>query len=93
MEGGEEVQGRLIGGPGNCYALTDNNQPQLVVFGDDAEFVTAGERPSVTVDGLGTMEVGAQTSFTAVEMNIDNVDGIPDRCSQGAANTVLVLSS
>lgn len=86
-----DYSGKLIIGPGSCFAITDDAQPQLVVFADGAEFVLRDDRPSVTTSGLGTVLVGDDFDFTAVEIAADDVDGIPERCLQGAQEAVLVV--
>uniref|UniRef100_UPI0023F8DD4D hypothetical protein n=1 Tax=Micrococcus terreus TaxID=574650 RepID=UPI0023F8DD4D len=48
------LNGKLISGPGGCFALQPGGQPELLLVGDD-------------------------------------VEGIPQQCSQGAADTAWVL--
>lgn len=85
-----EISGKLIIGPGSCFALTGNGQPELLVFGDDAEFVLREGQPSVTTDGTGTLNVGEQVELSVTEISQDSADGIPTQCTQGAADTVLI---
>lgn len=87
----EEVTGKLIIGPGSCMSLVDDDQPQLLVFGEDADFVLREDQPGVTTDELGRVDVGEQIELSAVEISQDSVDGIPDQCAQGAAGTVLII--
>ncbi|RBP65573.1 hypothetical protein DFO66_104158 [Brevibacterium sanguinis] len=86
------VSGKLITGPGGCFSLVDNDRPRLVVFPDDASFVLAEGKPSVTTDALGTIDVGEQLSASAVTVGLDETTGIPGRCAQGAADEVLVVT-
>lgn len=88
----EEITGKLIIGPGSCMSLVDDAQPQLLVFGEDAEFVLRQDQPGVTTDDLGSVEVGEQIELSAVEVPQDSVEGIPNQCTQGAAETVLFVN-
>lgn len=87
----EPVSGELIVGPGAHLALVSGDQPQVLVFGDDAEFTLRGDRPSVTDAGLGTLEVGRQVELSAVEVPISALEGAPAERLQGAAETALVV--
>ncbi len=87
-----EASGKLIVGPGSCFSLQPQDQPQLIVFGDDAEFEVGEGQPAVTTDDLGTVNVGDQIEFSAVEYSQDELSGIPQQCANGAADTVLVVS-
>ncbi|GAA3288561.1 hypothetical protein [Nesterenkonia halobia] len=87
----DDVSGRLIVGPGGHLALVSADQPQLLVFGDDAEFTLRGDRPSVTAPELGTLEVGRQVELSAVEVPTSTLDGVPAGRLQGAAETALVV--
>lgn len=88
----QEVSGKLIIGPGSCMSLTDDSQPQLLVFGEDAEFVLREGQPGVSTDDLGSVDVGEQIELSAVEVSQDSVDGIPNQCAQGADDVVLVIN-
>ncbi|GAA1993800.1 hypothetical protein GCM10009718_34430 [Isoptericola halotolerans] len=87
----QELSGMLITGPGGCFAVEDGAPPQLVVFAEDAEFVLRDARPSVTTPAIGTVAVGEDFDFTAVEVPLGAVDGVPDECVDGAQETVLVV--
>ena len=89
----QSFDGRLITGPGDCFAYKDRDRPQLLVFPADAEFVTSGERPSVTAEALGTAYAGERIQVSAVEVPQDEIDGIPEQCAAGAADSVLVVVS
>jgi len=82
--------GRLITGPGGCFALTDDDRPRLLVFPEDAEFELQNGRPSATF--AGSQHFVGQT-FTAdmTEVPQSSVTGIPQRCSRGSGDTVLVI--
>lgn len=82
--------GKLITGPGGCFALTDDDRPRLLVFPEDTAFELQDGRPSATF--AGTEHFVGQT-FTAdlTEVPQSSVTGIPDRCSRGAGDTVLVI--
>lgn len=84
------ARGKLITGPGGCFALTRNGPPQLLVFPDDATFVLKHGKPSVTVGGSKT-PVGRQLSAQTTKIPTSEVTGIPERCSHGPSNTVLVV--
>lgn len=87
-----EASGKLIVGPGSCFSLQPQDQPQLIVFGDDADFEVGQGQPAVTTDDMGTVSVGDQIDFSAVEYSQDELSGIPQQCANGAADTVLVVS-
>ena len=82
--------GKLITGPGGCFALTDDGPPQLLVFPDDATFVLEEGKPSATVGGSRTA-VGEQLTAETTEVPVSEVTGIPQRCSHGPSDTVLVV--
>ncbi len=82
---------KLITGPGGCFALTNEGKPQLLVFPDDATFVLQEGKPSATVVGTEHF-VGRPFDVATVAVPKTGVAGIPDRCSQGSDETVLVVS-
>jgi len=84
------ARGKLITGPGGCFALTRKGPPQLLVFPDDAKFVLKHGKPSATVDGTKT-PVGRQLSAQTTKVPTSDVTGIPERCSHGPSDTVLVV--
>lgn len=88
----ESVSGKLITGPGSCFSLTDDGQPELVLFEDGTEFTLDGERPSATSPSLGQAYVGEMVEFSAVPLTQSDVSGIPDRCAQGVAERVLLVA-
>lgn len=49
------VTARLITASGGCFALKQNDRPDLVVFGEGAEFTLESERPSVEEPAAGTI--------------------------------------
>jgi len=81
----------LIVGPGGCFALVDVSEPQLLVFPDDATFVLQEGKPSATIDGTEYL-VGRQFDVDTTEVEKTNVAGIPERCEQGSASTVRIVS-
>lgn len=87
----EQVSGTLIVGPGSCYALVDDAQPQLLIFGDDAEFASAQDQPSVTTDATGTVRAEEQIELSAVQIDQDEVSGVPEHCAEGADETLLAV--
>ena len=89
----EEVSGELIVGPGGYLALTQQGQPQLLVFEDGADFTLRGDRPSVTTPDLGTLEVGEEVELTAVEVDRDSLSGLPLERVSGAADTALMVTA
>lgn len=82
---------KLITGPGGCFALTNDGPPQLLVFPADATFVLQGGKPSVTVAGSET-PVGRKFTADTIEVSKSSATGLPDRCSQGADDTLLVVN-
>ena len=83
--------GRLVTGPGDCFAITSDGPAVLVVFPDDAEFVLEDSRPSVTLDGTEHY-VGELFGVETVELSASDFTGIPERCQHGqAADKVLVV--
>lgn len=85
------VEGRFIVGPGGCFSFTQQDQPQLLVFADGTEFVLQGDRPSAETDASGTLYAGERAELQAIELDKSEVDGIPQRCDNGSAETVLVV--
>ncbi|WP_309131327.1 hypothetical protein [Brevibacterium sp.] len=86
------VSGKLITGPGGCFSFVDSDQPRLLVFGDDAEFVLREDKPSVTSEAVGTVEVGSQFSASAASVGLSETTGIPERCTHGAQDQVLIVT-
>lgn len=88
----DTASGTLIVGPGGYLALTQQAQPQLLIFEDGADFTLRGDRPSVTTPELGTLEVGQETELTVVEVDRESLtDLLQDRLS-GASDTALVVT-
>ncbi len=83
--------GRLITGPGGCFAFAGDRAPQLVVFPAEAMFVLQNGRPSVTVDGTEHF-VGRELTVSTTAVSKAKVTGLPDRCSRGSSDTVLVVN-
>lgn len=83
---------KLITGPGGCFALTAQGKPQLLVFPADATFVLQEGKPSATIGGTEHL-VGRQFAPATTAVSMESVAGVPDRCLQGAADTVLVVNS
>ncbi|MDN6706979.1 hypothetical protein [Corynebacterium glyciniphilum] len=96
----QKVSGRLIVGPGSCFALKkpdgrgneDENAPRPLVLPVDSEFVTRGDHPSVTLPGRDTVYVGETMDVEAVSMPFNELDGLPDPCARGAAESGLVVN-
>ncbi|GAA4516269.1 hypothetical protein [Brevibacterium yomogidense] len=82
--------GKLITGPGGCFALTDDDRPRLLVFPDDATFELQHGKPSATFGGA-ELFVGQRFTADLTEVPQSSVTGIPERCSKGAGDTVLVI--
>ncbi|MEO7587087.1 MAG: hypothetical protein ABIS84_03565 [Arachnia sp.] len=82
---------KLITGPGGCFALTNQGKPQLLVFPADATFVLQEGKPSATIAGTEHL-VGRQFSVATTAVPKSSVAGIPERCTQGSADTVLVVN-
>ena len=84
------ASGKLITGPGGCFAFVGDGPPQLAIFPPDATFVLQNGRPSVTVNGVEHPVGRELTSDTTVVPRADTT-GVPERCARGAADTVLVV--
>lgn len=82
---------KLITGPGGCFALTNEGKPQLLVFPADATFVLQEGKPSATIAGTEHF-VGRQFGVATTAVPKTSVAGIPDRCTQGSDETVLVVN-
>lgn len=82
---------KLITGPGGCFALVNEGKPQLLVFPEDATFVLQEGKPSATFGGTEHF-VGRQLDVASIAVPKANVAGIPDRCTQGSDDTVIVIS-
>lgn len=76
------LKGKLISGPGGCLALQPGDQPQLLVFGEDAEL--SDSPPTVTMDDTA-YQVGDDFPVEATRIDLADVQGVPDQCSQRAA--------
>ncbi|KAA9394492.1 hypothetical protein FCK90_06625 [Kocuria coralli] len=87
----ETVSGRMIVGPGECFSLQDEGQPELLVFPEGKEFVISGDRPSATTEGTGTVQAGERVEFDTVAVPLEETEGLPDQCSQGVADTIHVV--
>ena len=81
---------KLITGPGGCFAFVGAGAPQLAIFPSDATFVLQNGKPSVTVDGA-EHPVGRELTFDTAVVPDQQVAGLPERCTRGAADTVLVV--
>ena len=84
------ASGKLITGPGGCFAFVSDGAPQLAIFPPEATFVLQNGRPSVTVNGVEHPVGRELTSDTTVVPRADTT-GVPERCARGAADTVLVV--
>lgn len=84
------ASGKLITGPGGCFALVGAGAPQLAIFPPDTTFVLQNGKPSATVDGVEHVVGRAFDSETTV-LPVDRVAGVPERCTNGSADTVLVV--
>lgn len=80
----------LITGPGGCFALAADGRPQLVVFPADARFVLVDGTPSATFGGTEHL-VGSQFDVASVAVPATDVAGIPERCTDGSADLVIVV--
>lgn len=84
------ASGKLITGPGGCFAFVSDGAPQLAIFPPDATFVLQNGRPSVTVDGV-EHPVGRELTADTTVVPLADAAGVPERCARGAADTVLVV--
>lgn len=83
------LNGKLTSGPGGCFAVQPGGQPELLLLGDDTEI--GQNPPTLTLDDGTAIKVGDQLNATGVQVNAADVEGIPQQCSQGAADTAWVL--
>ena len=81
---------KLITGPGGCFALAGEGQPQLLVFPEDATFVLEEGKPSATFGGTEHL-VGRQMDVASISIPKTDVAGIPERCLEGSADSVAVV--
>lgn len=92
------TSGRLVVGPGSCFALKEfgnrggDNTPRPLVLPVDSEFVTQEGRPSVTLPGKDTVHVGETMDVDVVSMKLSELDGLPDACARGTSQTGLVVN-
>lgn len=91
LDDATSVTARLITASGGCFALKQNDRPDLIVFGEGAEFTLSGERPYVEDPVAGTVQVGERADLTVVTVPTSDVEGIPERCASGASDEVLVV--
>lgn len=82
---------KLITGPGGCFALTNEGKPQLLVFPADATFVLQEGKLSATFGGTEHL-VGRQLDVPSIAVSMTDVAGVPDRCTEGFDDTVIVVS-
>lgn len=82
--------GKLITGPGGCFAFVGAGAPQLAIFPPDATFVLQNGKPSATVNGVHHV-VGREFTAETTALPVDKVTGVPERCNPGSADTVLVV--
>lgn len=82
---------KLITGPGGCFAIVNEGPPQLVVFPEDATFVLVEGKPSATFSGTEHF-VGRQMDVSSISIPTTAVAGIPERCLEGSADSVIVVS-
>lgn len=90
----ESIDGRLVTGQGSCFAIVDGSTdeaPRPVVFPAGTESVTERGRPSVTPPGQDTVYVGEPISVEAVPVQLEDLDGLPERCATGGSTTGLVV--
>ncbi|MEU3847665.1 hypothetical protein AB0E44_11855 [Micrococcus terreus] len=83
------LDGKLISGPGGCFAVQPGGQPELLLLGDDTEI--GQNPPTLTLDDGTAIKVGDQLNATGLQVNVADVEGIPQQCFQGAADTAWVL--
>lgn len=89
------ISGRLIVGPGSCFALKDtgvHGAPLLLVAPAGTEFTTRRGRPAATFPGQGTVFVGDFAQVSGAQVSLDRLDGVPERCTQGGTAMALVVS-
>ena len=91
LDDATSVTARLITATGGCFALKQNDRPDLVVFGEGAEFTFEGERPSLEDPVAGTVQVDERADLTVATVPISDVGGIPERCLSGASDEVIVV--
>jgi hypothetical protein len=83
------LTGTLVVGPGDCLALSAQDQPHLVVWPEGA--ATLDGQPGMTQPGHGEMRVGTDVTMEVRQVDVTELDGIPEQCRQGFAETVLVV--
>lgn len=85
----ERFQGKLITGPGGCLALQPGGEPELLIFGQEVDFLT--DPPRITIGGT-TTSVGQRLSTLGSKISIADLDGVPAHCVDGASETAWVIT-
>lgn len=86
----EQLEGRLISGPGGCLSVQPNGRPELLLFGRDTNF--ADNPPRVSWDG-SEVAVGERFSVAATEVQVTDLHGVPEQCARGAADSAWIIAT
>ena len=86
----EMLEGKLISGPGGCLSVQSGGRPELLIFTAGTKFID--HPPQVTLDGE-TIKIGEWFSLATTEVSFTDLTGVPERCSQGAAERAWVVGT
>ncbi|BAB99217.1 Hypothetical protein [Corynebacterium glutamicum ATCC 13032] len=84
------IEGKLISGPGGCLSVQPGGRPELLIFNTDTRF--SDHPPQVTL-GEKTIKIGERFSLNAIEVSSTDLTGIPDKCSNGAADRAWIVGT
>lgn len=85
----EEVSGTLVSGPGGCLAVQPQSEAELLVIGPDAVLGTAP--PTLTLQG-SEAGLGEPVEIQATPVHLEDLDGVPEPCLDGVADTAWVVA-
>ncbi|HIW92538.1 MAG TPA: hypothetical protein H9870_12875 [Candidatus Corynebacterium avicola] len=92
------INGRLIIGPGSCFALKESGSrggddlPRPLVVPDGSTFTRDSEQPSITLpDEDEPITVGDDVTLDVVSVQLTDLKGLPDQCARGGSKSGLVV--
>ena len=80
----------ITSGPGGCLSVQPGGRPKLLIFNTDTRF--SDHPPQVTL-GKKTIKIGERFSLNAIEVSSTDLTGIPDKCSNGAADRAWIVGT
>lgn len=92
------INGRLIVGPGSCFALKESGSrggddlPRPLVVPEGSTFTRDSEQPSITLpDEDDPITVGDDVTLEVVPVQLTDLKGLPDQCARGGSKSGLVV--